>query len=423
MASDPANIRPNKNTLSDRYESVRRRSLELLASLEPEDYVVQSMPDVSPAKWHLAHVTWFFERFILCERVDGYAPFDERYHYLFNSYYQTVGDMHARPERGLLSRPAVDEILAFRTHVDTAMLSLLEQKAEDIDLGTLTELGLNHEQQHQELMLTDIKHVFSVNPLGPALVEAADSVVSSAAPTMRFVDFGGGITELGHKGDGFAFDNETPRHEVLLHDFSIASRPITNHEYRRFIADGGYRHPALWLSDGWAWVESERIDRPLYWDVELARYFTLAGWQTIEPGAPVCHVSFYEADAYARWAGCRLPTEAEWETAASGEATHGNFVESGRLQPTVTETSSEGSLQFFGDVWEWTSSPYAPYPGYRPLAGALGEYNGKFMCNQMVCRGGSCATPADHIRATYRNFFYPHQRWQFLGVRLARDAS
>ncbi len=410
-------LRSAEETLSARFERTRATSLTLCKHLAVEDQVVQSMPDVSPTKWHLAHVTWFFERFVLLPHADGYRLFDDQYHYLFNSYYFSAGRMHARPRRGLLTRPTVDEIVNYRRHVDAAMLQLLDVDDRD-DLEFLVELGLNHEQQHQELMLTDIKHVLSCNPLQPAAHTELQSPPAIEPGPLTFVPGKTGIEEIGHAGDGFCFDNETPRHETLLHPHEIGSRLITNSEYRDFVRDGGYERCELWLSDGWAAINERGWQRPLYWDEGLEQEFTLGGLRELDANAPVAHVSYYEADAFARWAGARLPTEAEWETAARGHEIEGNFMESAFWQP-VAGTGS----QFFGDAWEWTSSAYAPYPGFRPLDGSLGEYNGKFMCNQVTVRGGSCATALEHIRPEYRSFFYPDARWQFLGIRLAKDGG
>ena len=401
------------------YERVRATTLKICEPLEAEDYVVQSMPDVSPAKWHLAHTTWFYEAFILKPHVADYRLFDERFHYLFNSYYQTVGPMHERPARGLLSRPTVAEVRSYRAYVDEQMTALLASR-NDSTLRSLVTLGLNHEQQHQELMFTDLKHVFSVNPLQPAYREAALPRSLGASPPLLFRSLAGGSAHIGHGNQSFCFDNETPRHRVWLEPFAIANRLITNAEYLEFVRDGGYDRAELWLSDGWTIAQEEDWRRPLYWSAELDAEFSLYGLIGLDPHTPVSHLSFYEADAFARWAGARLPTEAEWEAAASDAAVQGNLLDSDRLHPQRS-SSQTGLQQLFGDVWEWTSSAYQPYPGYRPLPGSLGEYNGKFMCNQLVLRGGSCVTPADHIRASYRNFFYPHARWQFSGLRLARD--
>jgi ergothioneine biosynthesis protein EgtB len=403
--------------LSDRFRAVREQTLLLIRELRPEDTVIQTMPDVSPTKWHLAHVTWFFEHFVLMPNLKNYSVFDEAFHYLFNSYYYTVGDMHSRPQRGLLSRPTLAQVLDYRSYVDTAMQQLLQTDNANETLHQLVTLGLQHEQQHQELLLTDIKHVFGSNPLRPIVSRSLAKRPSSRIGTYSFAKGPTGIHEVGASGDGFAFDNETPRHSTLLHPHEIGQRLVSNGEYREFIRDGGYETCELWLSDGWAAVNEHGWRRPLYWDEDLEREFTLGGDSEIDDNAPVCHVSFYEADAFARWAGARLPTEFEWEVAAERMSRRGNFLESDYWHPVA----SDGE-QFFGDVWEWTSSSYAPYPGFKPLEGSLGEYNGKFMCNQMTVRGGSCVTSKDHIRASYRSFFYPDARWQFLGIRLAKDS-
>jgi ergothioneine biosynthesis protein EgtB len=394
--------------------------------LLPEDQVVQSMPDASPTKWHLAHTTWFFETFLLVPYLAGYRVFDERWNYLFNSYYDAVGARHPRPERGLLSRPGLAEVLRYRSHVDAGMVDLLAGGgADDSQVAALTHLGIHHEQQHQELILTDILHLFAGNPLAPAYRPPQPHLIPEKPQALAWIDYGEGLHEIGCGGDGFAFDNERPRHRLYLNPFRLASRLVTNGEWRDFIDDGGYRRAGLWLSDGWAMVAEKNVQTPLYWQQEDGRSqsMTLRGMRPIEDAAPVCHVSFYEADAYARWAGCRLPTEAEWEVAASSLGLAGNTLGSGALLPLPAANDGHGAspAQMYGDVWEWTASAYTPYPGYRPPAGAVGEYNGKFMCNQMVLRGGSCVTPDGHIRASYRNFFYPHQRWQFTGVRLAKD--
>jgi ergothioneine biosynthesis protein EgtB len=403
----------------------------LCATLAPEDFVVQSMPDASPAKWHLAHTTWFFEEFVLqharTPAGGAYEFHDPGFRYLFNSYYNAVGPMHTRSSRGLLSRPTVQQVLAYRKAVDERMLELLQQGLDPEAERVLT-LGFNHEQQHQELLLTDIKHLFSCNPLLPAFAQPS-ARTTRAAPALDYKPFDGGLLEIGHRGTGFTFDNELPCHRVFLAPFELANRPITNGEFLDFIRDGGYRNASLWLSDGWATVKGEQWTRPIYWSDTLEQEFTLnGGLRELDPQAPACHLSCYEADAFARWAGARLPTEFEWEIAAAEVPRAGNFVESRQWHPvTAPHPTPSGRanglplLQMFGDMWEWTQSAYAPYPGYRAAAGALGEYNGKFMVNQLVLRGGSCATPASHIRATYRNFFNPAARWQFSGVRLARD--
>jgi ergothioneine biosynthesis protein EgtB len=405
--------------LAARYSHVRRVSLEICEPLETEDYVVQSMPDASPAKWHLAHTSWFFEQFLLKPLLSGYRAFHPDFEYLFNSYYQTVGRMHERPQRGLLTRPTVEEVVRYRAHVDEHMQKLLRVRSEDEKLQSITTLGLNHEQQHQELMFTDIMHLFSRNPLLPAYKPGSEESADTAAP-MHFISFDGGIHEIGASGKHFCFDNELPRHRTLVEPYALADRLATNGEYREFIRDGGYRRPEFWLSDGWSTVQREGWTRPIYWSEPLDREFTLHGLQPLNSGAPVSHISFYEADAFARWAGARLPSEAEWEIAAESLPVIGNLLNTGALQPQAAGVQP-GLKQMFGDVWEWTSSPYVAYPGYLPPPGALGEYNGKFMCNQLVLRGGSCVTPADHIRASYRNFFYADARWQFMGVRLARN--
>jgi ergothioneine biosynthesis protein EgtB len=419
-----AQDRPLPNGLASRFRAVRDATLVLAKPLAPEDCVVQTIPEVSPTKWHLAHVTWFFERFCLLESGEAYEPFNEAYLKLFNSYYYTVGQMHPRAQRGLLNRPLFDEVLAYGRHVDDAMLALIELRAGDAEFAFRVTLGLHHEQQHQELLLTDIKHVFFTNPLYPAY-QAPEPSVSSTAPRLEFVPRPGGRFAVGHEGENFCFDNETPRHELLVGEHSLANRLVTNGEYLEFIEDGGYRQSGLWLADGWSRIQAEGWNGPLYWSADRGSEFTLRGWQAIDPAAPVCHLSYYEADAYARWAGARLPTEAEWELAAEPTAIHGNTLDTGSLhtRPLRGERASDRLHQLWGDVWEWTASPYMPYPRFRPLAGSLGEYNGKFMANQMVVRGGSCASWASHLRASYRSFFYPHDRWQFLGLRLALDGG
>jgi ergothioneine biosynthesis protein EgtB len=409
-------------SLASRLRTVRQATEALAAPLSAEDCALQSMPDASPVKWHLAHTSWFFETFLLSEQLPGYRPFDPLYRMLFNSYYNGVGARYPRPQRGLISRPGLAQVLAYRKHVDEHMLLLLErQPAEPV--RRLIELGLQHEQQHQELILTDLKHLFSHNPLRPVYRATAASD-SAALPRLQWQSYPGGIDYLGYQGEGFHFDNEAPRHRVLLEGFELASRLVTNGDYLAFMADDGYTRPALWLSDGWDTVCAQGWRAPLYWEERDGDWqqFTLAGECAIDLAQPVTHLSYYEAQAYAQWAGCRLPTEAEWEIAANSLPIEGNFVESGRLHPVVPPSSvSTAPQQMFGDVWEWTQSAYAPYPGYRPAPGAVGEYNGKFMVNQFVLRGGSCATPQAHIRPTYRNFFPPAARWQFSGIRLARD--
>ena len=402
--------------LSDRFREVRTWTLKLISDLQAEDTVVQTMPDVSPTKWHLAHVTWFFERFVLEANLKNYTRFDDQYHFLFNSYYYSAGQMHSRPKRGLLSRPTLAQVLDYRSYVDTAMQQLLQTDAVDQALMNVIVLGLNHEQQHQELLLTDIKHVFSCNPIRPAVSHSLDVVESIERRDYSFSEGEAGIHPIGASGQEFTFDNETPRHDSFLQAHRIGDRLVSNGEFREFIRDGAYDNNELWLSDGWATINERGWRRPLYWDEALETEFTLGGDRAIDDNAPVCHVSYYEADAFARWAGARLPTEFEWEIAAEKHNVGGNLLESNHWHPIASP-----GAQFFGDVWEWTSSSYAPYPGFRPLEGSLGEYNGKFMCNQMTVRGGSCVTARDHVRASYRSFFYPDARWQFLGIRLAKD--
>jgi dimethylhistidine N-methyltransferase len=404
-----------------RYCAIRAETERLAAALTPEDQCVQSMPDASPAKWHRAHTTWFFETFVLRQHLPGYRPFDPEYNYLFNSYYEAIGERHARDRRGLLTRPSADEVAAYRRHVDRAMAEILDGGKRSAELSALVELGLQHEQQHQELLLTDILHAFAQNPLLPAYAPYRPGEAVQSSP-MEFTQFDGGCVAIGHEDGGFAFDNETPRHDVIVSPYRLANRLVTNGEWLDFIADGGYRNPALWLSDGWHRACAEGWQAPLYWQARDGEWFamTLSGLKPVERDAPVSHVSYYEADAFARWAGARLPSEAEWEHAAAQLAScSGNFREDGYLRPLPA--GRRAGLQLFGDVWEWTHSPYVSYPGYHAPEGAVGEYNGKFMVNQMVLRGGSCVTNRDHIRATYRNFFYPHQRWQFSGLRLAHD--
>jgi ergothioneine biosynthesis protein EgtB len=417
--------------LLSRYRSVRSCTEALAAPLSPEDQQVQTMPDVSPTKWHLAHVTWFFETFILKERLAGYTPFDPAYEFLFNSYYEAVGPRHARPNRGFLSRPSADDVMAYRRHVDDAMTDLLASADADMEmrLEPLVTLGLNHEQQHQELLLMDIKHVFSCNPLYPAYDTVVRESVGDTAAT-GWIEVDGGIRKIGHAGVGFAFDNEGPQHEVLLRDFRIGSRLVTNGEYRAFIEDDGYSRPEYWFMDGIETARREGWNAPAYWREIDGEWFefTLSGLRPLDPSEPVSHVSYYEAAAYAAWAGHRLATEAEWECAAEALPANiedgANLMNADRLHPAVAASGDdrERPRQMIGDLWEWTQSPYSNYPGFRPAAGAIGEYNGKFMANQIVLRGGCCATPEGHIRTTYRNFFYPHQRWMFSGIRLAADA-
>ena len=412
---------PDLASSARRYFAVRDVTRALAAPLSAEDCAIQSMPDASPVKWHLAHSTWFFETFVLAPHHGGYRLFDPAYRVLFNSYYNAVGERHPRAERGMLSRPSLGEVQAYRSHVDAAMLEALSEQTPEA--AALTELGLHHEQQHQELILTDLKHLLSRNPLKPAYKKQWP--LTPIQPRLRrWMAFAGGVCDVGHAGEGFHFDNETPRHRVWLDPFEIASHPVTHGEFLAFIEDRGYARPELWLSAGWDAVVAGRWQAPLYWQQRDGGWqvFTLHGEAPVDPHTPVCHVSFYEADAFARWAGARLPTEFEWEVAARSASRAGNFLESGALHPlALREAPADGTLaQAFGDVWEWTRSDYAPYPGYRPPAGAVGEYNGKFMSGQYVLRGGSCVTPADHVRDTYRNFFPPQARWQFSGLRLCR---
>ncbi|HEX7693443.1 MAG TPA: ergothioneine biosynthesis protein EgtB [Sphingomonas sp.] len=412
-------ISPSSGALRARYDAVRALSVALTAPLSDADATVQSMEDASPAKWHLAHTTWFFETFVLRDFVPGYALHDERFPFLFNSYYEAEGRRHSRARRGMVTRPSLDEVLTYRAAVDAALGAALPNLPEEA--RDLVRLGCHHEEQHQELLLTDILHLFSENPIEPAIWPGARKVPVEMPGAIGWIDHPGGLVEIGHSGNDFAFDCEGPRHETLLHPHAIADRTVTNGEWVAFIADGGYAEPRHWLSDGWTWVQREQIDAPLYWERRDGAWtrFGLDGRRPVDPAAPVTHVSFFEADAYASWAGARLPTEAEWEVAAAAsDPDGGNQLDAaGPVEPRP----SPGGPAFFGDVWEWTGSAYRPYPGFRPVDGAVGEYNGKFMSGQFVLRGGSCATPRGHVRASYRNFFYPHQRWQFTGVRLAKD--
>jgi ergothioneine biosynthesis protein EgtB len=419
----------SREHLAARYQEVRQVTESLCAPLATEDYVVQSMPDASPAKWHLAHTSWFFETFVLQPALGDGSVVLPQYAYLFNSYYNAVGERIARPERGLLSRPTVAEVYRYREIIDDRMRSFLQAASEDLlsRFAATIVLGLNHEQQHQELILTDLKHAFGRNPLRPVYRERGAIAGGKVAP-MRWLSYPAGLRTIGHDGPGFAFDNESPRHQVYVEASRLANRLVTNGEYLAFMEDGGYERPEFWLSDGWNARNLHRWTAPLYWEKETSgdrwRVMTLAGLRDLDENEPVCHVSFYEADAFARWSGARLPTEAEWEVAAEGMFVQGNFLENEWFHPAPLDDSPDVVTlsQLFGDVWEWTCSPYTPYPCFRPAAGALGEYNGKFMCNQMVLRGGSCATPRSHIRRTYRNFFPPEARWQFTGIRLAQDA-
>ncbi len=410
----------------NRYQRLRRATEALTRSLTPEDMAAQSMADASPTKWHLAHTTWFFETFMLVPNLAGYRLFDPKFGYLFNSYYEAVGPRQPRPARGLITRPSAADVLAYRAHVDAGMARLLADGAGD--LADLLDLGLAHEEQHQELILMDILHLFAQSPLAPAFAPPRAPSGAPATP-LDYVAFQGGLVEIGHQGPqpgagGFAFDNEGPRHRVWLEPFRLADRLVTNAEWLAFMADGGYARPEFWLSEGWAVVKAEDWQAPVYWREadDGWKVMGLHGLRPLDPAAPVSHLSYYEADAYAAWAGARLPTEAEWEHAAASVAVEGEFQGSGRLaaQPA---TAGPGLRQMFGDLWEWTRSAYLPYPGFKPPAGAVGEYNGKFMAGQFVLRGGACVTPTGHVRASYRNFFYPHQRWMFSGLRLALDGA
>ncbi len=418
------------DSLRAKYLAVRGMTEALCTPLCPEDYVVQSTPSASPTKWHIAHTTWFFETLVLDSQIVGYKPVNLAYRHMFNSYYNTIGQPFMRGQRGVLSRPTVGEIFDYRRAVDASMVKLIERCGlKDAALRQMIETGLHHEQQHQELMLTDLKHMFSENPLKPVYVANRQEISPEIATLCRWNPVSGGIHLIGHDGLGFAYDNESPRHEVLVKDFQLASHLVTNAEYLAFIDDGGYSRHELWLADGWEAVKTEGWQAPLYWHCEDGqwRYMTLSGLRDVVAHEPVCHISYFEADAFARWSQSRLPTEAEWEIAATGQRCDGNFLESRMYHPRAgqdaapQDDSTQHFYQMYGDVWEWTASAYLAYPGFKPAPGALGEYNGKFMCNQFVLRGGSCMTPRDHIRQTYRNFFPPIARWQFAGLRLARD--
>ncbi len=421
--------------LRDRFHQIRNFTDALCAGLEPEDCVVQSMPDVSPTKWHLAHTTWFFETFILKKFVPGYRAEIPEYAYLFNSYYNAAGDMHRRDLRGLISRPTVSQAQRYRASVDSHVDALLSNPDESLldEMEAILVLGFHHEQQHQELLITDIKHVFAQNPLYPVFRQRNRDVAAKKITPIQFIDFEETVTAIGHNGNEFAYDNEGPRHQALVPAFSLATRPVTNGEFIAFIEDNGYSRAEFWLSLGWMTVNEQRWNAPLYWTKRDGAWwnFTLSGLRRVDQSEPVTHVSYFEADAYANWAGTRLPTEFEWERAALTCPIEGNFVETELFHPVAAVSAvladkpgkDQRLHQMFGDVWEWTRSAYSPYPGYRTAPGALGEYNGKFMCNQYVLRGGSCATSRIHIRRTYRNFFQPEKRWQFTGIRLARDAQ
>jgi ergothioneine biosynthesis protein EgtB len=408
------------------YAAVRELTERLAGPLSAEDQTVQSMPDASPTKWHRAHTSWFYETFILRPGDDGYEPFHPAFEYLFNSYYEGVGSFYPRNDRGLLSRPGIDEITDYRTHVDERMGELLDTPLDPAVAG-LVELGLHHEQQHQELLLMDCKHMLSRNPLHRAYLELdGPAGTGGDLPAPTWTEHAGGDQQIGHDGDGFSYDNEGPRHTAYLRPFALADRPVTCGEWIAFIEDGGYHRPELWLSDGWSTIRADGWDAPLYWTRLDDRWhlFTLGGFRPVHPDEPVCHVSYYEADAFARWSGARLPTEAEWEVVAAPGGTDGNHLDLEVLHPSPVPATgpSAGRTGMCGDVWQWTASAYSPYPGFEPAAGAVGEYNGKFMVSQYVLRGGSCVTPPGHVRTTYRNFFPPSARWAFSGLRLARDA-
>lgn len=420
------NVSAQPASLIERVLAVRGLTEKLAAPLSDADATVQSMEDASPAKWHLAHTSWFFETFILRDHVPGYRHFDEDFAFLFNSYYETEGARHARARRGMLSRPSLERVLDYRRHVSDALERAWSSLPETAI--RLAELGLHHEQQHQELLLTDILHMFAQNPLKPAYSAATATHGLAATDEIHWIDGRSGQVDIGHGGSDFAFDCEGPRHAEMLVPHALADRPVSNSDWEAFVADGGYEDPRLWLSDGWAWVQREEVKAPLYWEKDSDNrwhQFGLDGLQPLDPMAPVCHISLYEADAYASWAGARLPTEAEWESAAATlDPTSGNQLDHAwpaRPEPPARKKTGPALQQMFGDVWEWTGSAYRPYPGFRACEGAVGEYNGKFMSSQFVLKGGSCATPLGHMRASYRNFFYPHQRWQFTGLRLARD--
>jgi ergothioneine biosynthesis protein EgtB len=405
-------------TLATRYHKIRQVSEQICQPLAIEDYTIQSMPDVSPPKWHLAHTTWFFETFVLLPHLSEYTVFDPQFGYLFNSYYEAVGARHPRHQRGLLSRPTVATVYRYRAHVDRAMDKLFAATPIASDLAQLITLGLHHEQQHQELLLTDIKHILALNPLHPIYRDDLSPQPVVATQPLEWLKYPGGLYSIGHQGTEFAFDNESPRHQTYLQDYQLGSRLVTNGEYLEFIQAGGYQESKYWLAEGWLTVQSQQWRSPLYWEYIDGEWWvmTLGGLTRLNRHQPVCHVSFYEADAYATWCDKRLPTEAEWEVATVNLPQVGNFGDRDLLQPA---SANQRDYQFFGDVWEWTQSAYLPYPGFQIADGAIGEYNGKFMCNQMVLRGGSCVTAADHIRPTYRNFFPPSARWQFSGIRLA----
>jgi len=413
----------SRKNLANRFNSIRDFSMELTHPLETEDFVVQAMTNTSPVKWHLAHVSWFFETFLLEKVYPEYESLHPQYSYIFNSYYLQTGEPHERSKRGLLTRPTVGEVIEYREYVNGEVINFLKDATEDQlkKFGPVLEIGINHEQQHQELMVTDFKYLLGQNPLYP-VYKKTELSESRQVSSLQWVRFKEGIYEIGNRGDEFTYDNELPRHRRFLESFAITDRLITNGEYLDFINDDGYNRSELWLDDGWAAVNKKNWVAPLYWIHKDGEWFnfTLSGLRKVDLNEPVTHVSYYEADAFARWADARLATEGEWEVAAGKLEYEGNFVEEGFFHPRPLQNHRKGMKQMYGDVWEWTKSSYDAYPGYKPLPGALGEYNGKFMNSQYVLRGGSCATPQSHIRKTYRNFFYPDARWQFNGIRLAR---
>lgn len=417
----------DRNDIADQFASIRGASLSLAEALTPEDWMLQSMPSASPVKWNLAHTSWFFETFILKPFDPDYCDYHPKFGYLFNSYYNQIGAMHPRDTRGMISRPGAQEVRAYRAHVDGAMEALIARCSDEsvARIAELLALGLAHEQQHQELLLTDLKHAMNMNPLSPAVYEDASMASGGPAEPLRWEAMEGGLCSIGATGEGFSFDNEGPRHQVFLQPFELAHRAITNGEFAEFIEDGAYQNPNLWLADAWEMICAEKWRAPLYWRHQDGQWteYTLFGARAIDPAAPVCHISFYEAAAFAGWAGARLPTEFEWEAAASLFPLEGNFMESGAPRSPEPAANGERLAQLYGDVWEWTASPYIAYPGFSAAPDAIGEYNGKFMSGQMVLRGGSCATPTGHLRLGYRNFFPPEARWQFAGARLARDCS
>jgi len=423
IAHDAAAQDEHARRLAQRFNAARSCSQRLAVPLSDEDQTPQSMEDASPTKWHLAHTTWFFEELVLKAHASGYREFDPRFAYCFNSYYETLGERHPRPRRGLLTRPTCAEVRAYRAHVDDAMMRMFDVDDLSNEALDLIELGINHEQQHQELLLTDILSLFAVQPLRPAYRAETDTA-QGANPPMDWIGFDGGIFTVGHDGDGFAYDNEGPRHDQLIRPFKLAHRTVTNGDWLEFMADGGYETATLWLADGWATVNAEGWRAPGYWEEREGQWHQmgLGGLVPVDPARPVCHISYYEAQAFALWAGKRLPSEFEWEIAARDAPERGNMMGAGLLRPAPTSAPDGALQQMFGNLWEWTSSPYSAYPGFSTAPGAVGEYNGKFMCGQYVLRGGSLATPDEHVRRTYRNFFYPHQRWQFMGLRLASDS-